>query len=124
MSGSAGVSSDAPSAGSVAGGSSERAFHHGSRFVAGATNPARPVRGYGGRRWSEGDVSMQVSGLPGSGDRSARDPARLSRPRAPRMSGAMAPGVTDRLWEIGDIVALVGASDAKVAKRGPCQKKP
>ena len=39
------------------------------------------------------------------------------------MSGAMAPGVTDRLWENGDIAALVEASDAKVAKRRPYQKK-
>jgi IS1 family transposase len=36
-----------------------------------------------------------------------------------RMSPAMAASVTDRLWEIGDIVALVEAMDAKPGKRGP-----
>jgi len=39
-----------------------------------------------------------------------------------RMSPAMAAGVTDQLWEIGDIVALVEAADAKPGKRGPYQK--
>jgi len=39
-----------------------------------------------------------------------------------RMSPAMAAGVTDRLWEIGDIVALVEATDVKPGKRGPYKK--
>lgn len=41
-----------------------------------------------------------------------------------RMSPAMAAGVTDRLWEIGDIVALVEAAEAETApkKRGPYKK--
>src|SRR5467141_2368063 len=39
-----------------------------------------------------------------------------------RMSPAMAAGVTDRLWEIGDIVALVESADAKPGKRGPYKK--
>jgi len=39
-----------------------------------------------------------------------------------RMSPAMAAGVTDRLWEIGDIVALVEATDTKPGKRGPYNK--
>jgi IS1 family transposase len=39
-----------------------------------------------------------------------------------RMSPAMAAGVTDRLWEVGDIVALVEATDAKPGKRGPYKK--
>lgn len=40
-----------------------------------------------------------------------------------RMSPAMAAGVSDRLWEIGDIVALVEAGEAKtVTKRGPYKK--
>jgi IS1 family transposase len=39
-----------------------------------------------------------------------------------RMSPAMAAGVTDRLWEIGDIVALVEAADARPGKRGPYKK--
>jgi len=33
------------------------------------------------------------------------------------MSPAMAAGVIDRLWKIGDIVALVEAADAKPGKR-------
>lgn len=40
-----------------------------------------------------------------------------------RMSPAMAAGVTDRLWEISDIVALVEATDAKPGKRGPYSKR-
>lgn len=39
-----------------------------------------------------------------------------------RMTPAMAAGVTDRLWEISDIVALVEAADSKPAKRGPYKK--
>jgi IS1 family transposase len=42
--------------------------------------------------------------------------------RTLRTSPAMAAGVTDRLWEIGDIVALVEATDAQPGKRGPYQK--
>lgn len=40
-----------------------------------------------------------------------------------RTSPAMAAGVSDRLWEIGDIVSLVEAEEAKVdRKRGPYKK--
>jgi IS1 family transposase len=40
-----------------------------------------------------------------------------------RVTPAMAAGVTDRLWEVADIVALVEAEEAKiVAKRGPYKK--
>ena len=39
-----------------------------------------------------------------------------------RMSPAMAAGVTDKLWEIGDIVALVEAADPKPGPRGPYKK--
>jgi hypothetical protein len=35
------------------------------------------------------------------------------------MSPAMAAGVSDRLWDIGDIVALVEAAEANPGKRGP-----
>ena len=38
-----------------------------------------------------------------------------------RMSPAMAAGVSDKLWEVADIVALVEATDAKPRKRGPYQ---
>jgi hypothetical protein len=34
----------------------------------------------------------------------------------------MAAGVSDRLWEIDDIVALVEANDPKPVRRGPYKK--
>jgi IS1 family transposase len=40
-----------------------------------------------------------------------------------RMSPAMAAGVSKTLWEIGDIVKLVEAAEAKPVKRGPYRKK-
>jgi IS1 family transposase len=41
-----------------------------------------------------------------------------------RMSPAMAAGITDRLWEIGDIVALIEAKEAEQPKkRGPYKKQ-
>jgi hypothetical protein len=40
-----------------------------------------------------------------------------------RMSPAMAAGVADRLWDIGDIVKLVESAEAKPAKRGPYRRK-
>ena len=40
-----------------------------------------------------------------------------------RMTPAMAAGVSDRLWEVADIVALVDAAEAKPAKRGPYRKR-
>ena len=40
-----------------------------------------------------------------------------------RTSPAMAAGVTDKLLEIGDIAALVEATDAKPAKRGVYKKR-
>ena len=39
-----------------------------------------------------------------------------------RMSPAMAAGITGKLWEIGDIAALVEAAEAKPGKRGPYKK--
>jgi len=39
-----------------------------------------------------------------------------------RMMPAMAAGVSDRLWEIDDIVALVEANDPKPVRRGPYKK--
>jgi uncharacterized membrane protein len=43
--------------------------------------------------------------------------------KAVRMSPATAAGVSDRLWEVADIVALVEAAEVKPAKRGPYKKK-
>ena len=39
-----------------------------------------------------------------------------------RVTPAMQAGMTDRLWEISDIVALVEAADAPAKKRGPYKK--
>jgi len=39
-----------------------------------------------------------------------------------RMSPAMAAGVSDRLWEVADIVALMDAAEAKPVKRGPYRR--
>jgi hypothetical protein len=42
-----------------------------------------------------------------------------------RMSPAMAAGVTEGLWEVADIVALVEVQEARaVTKRGPHKKRP
>jgi hypothetical protein len=40
-----------------------------------------------------------------------------------RMTPAMAAGVTDRLWEVSDIVALWEAVEPKAAKRGHYKKR-
>jgi hypothetical protein len=42
--------------------------------------------------------------------------------RTLRMTPAMAAGVSKRLWEIGDIVALVDAAEAKPAKSDPYKR--
>jgi hypothetical protein len=40
-----------------------------------------------------------------------------------RVPPAMAAGVSDRLWEVSDIVALLEAAEPKPAKRGPYKKR-
>jgi hypothetical protein len=40
-----------------------------------------------------------------------------------RVTPAMAAGVSDRLWEIGDIVKLVEKAEAAPPKRGPYKKR-
>ena len=40
-----------------------------------------------------------------------------------RVTPAMAAGVTDRLWEVSDIVALLEAGEPKPGKRGPYKKR-
>jgi IS1 family transposase len=40
-----------------------------------------------------------------------------------RMTPAMAAGVTDRLWEMADLVAIVEAAEAPVKPRGPYKKR-
>ena len=40
-----------------------------------------------------------------------------------RMTPAMAAGVTDRLWDIADLVAIMEAVEAKPGKRGPYKKR-
>jgi hypothetical protein len=40
-----------------------------------------------------------------------------------RMSPAMAAGVTDRLWEMSDLVAIVEAAEDAPKARGPYRKR-
>jgi IS1 family transposase len=40
-----------------------------------------------------------------------------------RMTPAMAAGVSDRLWDMADLVAVVEAAEAKPGKRGPYRKR-
>jgi hypothetical protein len=40
-----------------------------------------------------------------------------------RITAAMAAGVTDRVWDVADIVALVEAAESAPAKRGPYKKR-
>jgi IS1 family transposase len=40
-----------------------------------------------------------------------------------RVTPAMAAGVTDRLWEMSDLVAILDAAETKPAKRGPYKKR-
>jgi hypothetical protein len=40
-----------------------------------------------------------------------------------RVTPAMAAGVTDRLWDVSDIVKLVEANDSQPGRRGPYKKK-
>ncbi len=40
-----------------------------------------------------------------------------------RMSPAMAAGISDRLWDMTDVVALIDAREAALKKRGPYKKK-
>jgi hypothetical protein len=40
-----------------------------------------------------------------------------------RVTPAMAAGVTDRLWEMSDLVAVLEATEAKPGKRGPYKKR-
>jgi len=43
--------------------------------------------------------------------------------KALRVTPAMAAGVSDRLWEVADIVALVEAAEAPTKKRGSYNKR-
>jgi IS1 family transposase len=40
-----------------------------------------------------------------------------------RVTPAMAAGVTDRVWDMTDIAALIAAQEAPIAKRGPYKKR-
>jgi len=43
--------------------------------------------------------------------------------RTLRVTPAMAAGVSDRVWDMADIAALIAAEEAPVAKRGPYKRK-
>jgi IS1 family transposase len=43
--------------------------------------------------------------------------------KAHKLTPAMAAGITDKLWSIEDVVALVEASEPKPGKRGPYRKR-
>jgi hypothetical protein len=43
--------------------------------------------------------------------------------KAHKLTPAMAAGITDKLWSVEDIVALVEASERKPGKRGPYKKR-
>ncbi|MGD0865359.1 MAG: IS1 family transposase, partial [Rhizomicrobium sp.] len=40
-----------------------------------------------------------------------------------RVTPAMAAGVTDRVWDMSDVVAIIAAQEAPVTKRGPYKKR-
>ena len=40
-----------------------------------------------------------------------------------RMTSAMAAGVTDHVWSVADIVAIIEAAEPPLATRGPYQKR-
>jgi hypothetical protein len=39
-----------------------------------------------------------------------------------KIAPAMAAGVTDRVWDMTDVAALIAAPEAPIAKRGPYKK--
>jgi len=43
--------------------------------------------------------------------------------KAHKLTPALAAGITDKLWSVEDIVALVEASEPKPGKRGPYKKR-
>ena len=43
--------------------------------------------------------------------------------KAHKLTPAMAAGITDKLWSVEDIVALVEVSESKPGKRGPYKKR-
>jgi hypothetical protein len=55
---------------------------------------------------------------------SVRGARSNTRPYRDRISiSAMAAGVTDRVWDMTDVAALIAAQEAPIAKRGPHKKK-
>jgi hypothetical protein len=52
---------------------------------------------------------------------SAYNFVKLHKPH--KLTPAMAAGITDKLWSVEDIVALVEAREPKPGKRGPYKKR-
>jgi hypothetical protein len=47
----------------------------------------------------------------------------LLRPQSLRVSPAIAAGISERLWSMDDIVALIEAAEGEPKKRGPYKKR-
>jgi hypothetical protein len=93
------------------------------------TLPARDIA------WAQASVSPNLKGCV-TGDQGERYIATASHDalhymhynfcrihKSLRVTPAMAAGVTDRVWDMSDVAALIATQEAPVTKRGPYKKK-